>query len=215
MAATGTVQDWINNLTDYGLGDDINADDLMEIINKVIQDVNTRYTWPFLDTTTTVTLAQGTAQVTLPARFNKARGLVIPSLPQVLTPERRDTILRKYAGSLTNTGSPMLYYFIGQNMFVFPIPDQSYSAVLDFAQDETTVTATTVLTSLLMPVKHQDVYFLGILARLYLLEDDTEMFQLFAGRFEKKIVDMMDDVTMHQYDMPERVVDVWDDGFGW
>lgn len=213
--ATGTVQDWIDNLTDYGLGDDIDPDDLVSIFNSVIQDVNTRYAWPFLDATTNVALNAGQAQVTLPARFNKARGFVIPSIPVVLTPERRDTILSRYPGSLTDTGVPSLYYFIGQNMYVFPTPAQSYSAVLDYAQDEVTVTAATGLSSLLMPLKHQDAYFLGILARLYLLEDDTEMYQLFAGRLEKKIIDMMDDVTMHQYDMPERVVDVWDDGWGW
>jgi hypothetical protein len=213
--ATGTVQDWINNLVDYGLGDDILPDDLLDIINKVIQDVNTRMDWSYLQTTGTVTLTQGVAQVTLPARFNKSRGLVIDSVPMVLTPERRETILKRYAGSLTATGTPQFYYFIGQNMFVYPIPQQNYTAVIDYDQDEQVVTASTALASLLLPVKHQDVYFLGILARLYLLEDDTEMYQLFAGRFEKKIVDMMDDVTMHQYDMPERVIDVWDDGWGW
>jgi len=210
--ASGTVQDWLDTLADYGLGDDITSDDLIGIVNSVIQDANTRQAWSFLQATTTVTLQAGQAQVTLPVRFNKAQGLVIDSAPAVLTPERRETIVKKFVGSLTQTGLPEFYYFIGQNLYVYPIPSQNYTAILDYYQDEVVVTAATPLSSLLIPSKHQDVYVLGTLARLFAVEDDTELFSLFSDRYEKKIVDMMEDVSMHQFDMPDRMVDVWDDG---
>lgn len=212
--ATGTVADWVTNLEDYGLGDDIDPDDLLGIFNAVIQDVNTRFAWTFLETTAPVTLTAGTAQVTLPARFNKARTFIIDSVPQILQPERRETILKKYAGFLTQKGCPYNYYFIGQSMFVYPIPDANYTAILDYFQDEVQVTLATSLASLLLPVKHQDVYLLGIIQRLYSVEDDTELYSLFGGRFEKKIVDMMEDLNMHQYDMPDYIVDTYDDGYG-
>lgn len=215
MATTGTVQDWIDNLSDYGLGDDISPDDLLSEVNKVIQDVNSRQTWPYLETTANVTLTAGQALVTAPARLNKVRGLVIDSIGQVLVPERRETIVKKYVGGLTNQGVPFHYYFIGQSMYVYPIPQQSYTAILDYTQDEITVDATTPLASLLLPQKHHAAYFLGLLASLYAMEDDTEMYGLYQSRFEQKIVNMMDDLAMHQLDMPDRVVDVWDDGYGW
>lgn len=212
--ATGTVADWISNLADYGLGDDITSDDLLSIINGVIADVNSRQAWPFLETTASVNTVAGTAQVTLPTRFSKARGIVIDALSWIVTPERRDTILKQYAGYLTQQGTPINYYFIGQNMYLYPVPDQIYALTMDYTQDEVQVTAATSLASLLMPFKHQSVYMWGIIQQLYALEDDTELYNLFGQRFEKKIVDMMEDIDMHQYDMPDRIVDVWDDGVG-
>lgn len=213
--ATGTVADWVTNLADYGLGDDINPDDLLSIINGVIQDVNSRQPWPFLETTSTVTLTAGTAQVPLPTNFSKARAFIIDSLSQVIAPTRREQILKDYAGYITQQGTPYNYYFIGQSMFVYPVPDQNYVCILDYCQDDVQVTLNTVLTSLLIPFKHQSVYMWGIIQQLYALEDDTDLYNLFGARFEKKIVDMMDDINMHQFDMPDRMVDVWDDGLGY
>lgn len=212
--ATGTCADWVTELSDYGLGDDVAPDTLWDTINRVIQDVNSRQAWPFLQTTASLTLTAGQAQVTLPARFNKVRSFVIDSQGRILVPDRRENIVKKFVGSLTSTGLPSNYYFIGNSMFTFPIPDQAYTATLDFVEDEVTVSAATALSSLLMPQKHHEVYFLGILSRLYAMEDDTEMYGLFTSRFEQKIVDMMDDLSMHDYDMPDYVVDVWDDGLG-
>lgn len=208
---SGTVQDWIDGLADYGLGDDISAASILRDINAVIQDVNSRQTWSFLQATAQVTLTASTAAVTLPTGFNKAISFVIDSLPQVIQPERRETIVKQYAGSLTVPGVPRNYYFIAGAMQLYPVPSTTYTGTLDYYRDEVVVTAATTLTSLLMPLKHQDVYELGLIAKLFAVEDDTEMYGLFTNRFEKKIVDMMDDVTMHQLDMPDRMIDVWAD----
>lgn len=202
-----------SELDDHGFEDTGNTRKLA-ILQDTVYDVCSREPWPFLEQTASITLSSGSTSVaTLPSDFRAALALVIPSVG-VLTPERLDTVTKSYLSQSSVSGQPYLYYFIGETMRVYPTPDANYTATLMYLRVHPVLTANSVEADILVPVRHHRVLVLGCLAKLYAMEDDTELSSVFMQQYEQRLQLMEADLWKKQYDRPERVVDIWDDG-GW
>lgn len=204
----------LSELDDHGFEDTSNGRKVA-ILNDVAGDVCSREAWPFLEATATISIDAETV-TGLPADFRSSLALILPG-NGILTPERLDTVTKTFlvGNATTPTGQPYLYYFIGNTMKVWPAPDQAYSAMLMYLKVHPTLAADSVESAILLPPRHHRVLVLGSLAKLYAMEDDTELAALFAAQYEQRIQTMEADLWKKQYDRTDRIVDVWEDPWVW
>jgi hypothetical protein len=184
----------------------------VRFLNATVRQACAKEPWAFLEKEADVTIS--TRQVTLPSDFRAAMALVIPSLPRVLAPERTDTIYKNNTDYATLTGVPCDYYFIGRKMMVRPVPNATYTGKLFYICLHPTMTSASLEADFLIPPDHHQLIVDGTLYRLYSMEDDPENAALFKAYYDQGVAEMVD-TWKRQYDLPDRVVDVWEDGGGW
>lgn len=207
------VQDIYDACDDYGF-EDTSTTRKMEKLMAALHDINSRARWPFLEASDSLTLSSGDDTPTMPSNFGKVAGLFIPSEGINLVPRRRSYITSRFSSSLTDTGTPYYYYFIGTTLHVFRIPDADYTATLDYTKMQPTLTDASVEADILLPARHHEVLVYGTLTRLYAMEDDPELGTYFKNEYEQKIAQMVGDLVITQIDRPNVMEDVWDDD-GW
>lgn len=196
-------------LDDHGFGDTATARKV-EALQATVDEICAREPWPFLEKQNS-TFSLSTSTPTMPTDFRAALSLIIPSVGQVVVPERLDTITKNYPSSLTATGVPFNYYFVANQLTLLPAPDTTYTALLTYLCTHPTITSTSAETVFLIPPRHHRLIVTGTLVKLYMMEDDADLAQGFASEFERLMAVMESDVWKKQYDRTDRVVDVWDD----
>lgn len=197
----------ISELDDHGF-EDTSSTRKVAVLNDAVADVCSREPWQFMEASTD-TFALSVRAPTLPANFRAALTLIIPSLSLIIQPERTDTITKMYPAALLNTGTPNYYYFVGSEMRLLPVPDKTYTATLFYLQHHPVLTAGSLETDILIPVRHHRVVVLGALSRLYAMEDDPELGAIFNAQYEARLQTMEADSWKKQYDRPDRVIDIW------
>lgn len=212
------VSDIISELNDHGF-EDTSDTRKIALINDVIWDINSRNPWRFLRSEATVDFVQGNDSVTLPSDFRAAVSLVIPPTNgqpgAVLTPDEEEGVRKTYMLD-GRTGTPTYYYFVGEALMrLYPTPDMNYTATLDYLRNQVAVSDSTLEAAILLPARHHRAITLGVLSRLYAMEDDTELAAMFEQQFEQRIETMMEDIDRQQFDRPKKVTDVHDDYEFW
>ena len=197
----------IEEMQDHGF-EDTSVQRLTGFLNDAYYDICSREPWPFLEKSTTVDTVAGTDTLSVPSDFNKALRLVIDSQAQYLEPARLDDVTSRFAGLLTNTGLPFLYYFIGDTVKVYPIPDSAYTVTLRYMAVPTELSNND--DTPILPSRHHRAIVLGALVAAYRMDDDPENAAVFEQQFEKRIATMGEDVWKKQYDRPERVYTLFD-----
>lgn len=200
-----TLNDMIQSMRNHGFTDTDSAT-LTELLNDSYEDVWGREAWPFREASTTMDTVANTATVTLPADFGKAVSLVIDSLSLNMIPRRLDSLMHLFSGELTQTGIPYYYYFVGDTMKVYPIPDGVYTITISYIKKFTPMVNGTDTPDL--PSNHR-VVLLGALVSAYDLEDDTDLAVRFEGRFENRLQRVREEWWMQQYDKPDLVHDIY------
>lgn len=207
------VSDIISELNDHGFEDTSDTRKLA-LINDTLWDINSRNPWAFLRKETTVNFVQGSDSVTLPSDFRAVDSLVIPQMG-VIVPEALEGIRKTYQLD-GRTGMPTYYYFSAPGvMRLYPTPDMNYTATLNYYALQNAVGSSDLESAILLPPRHHRAISLGVLARLYAMEDDTELAMMFDQQYETRIAMMTEDVSMQQFDRPQKVVDVHDDYEFW
>ena len=201
----------LSELDDHGFAD-TSSTRKVGCVNDTCWDICSREPWPFLEASTdTFSLVAGQREPVLPTNFRASLSLVVPSLARVLVPERADTIMKNYASMLAANGSPNYYYFVGEKMRLYPVPDANYTATLTYLQHQAELNVSSLETDFLLPPRHHRAIVLGALSKLYSMEDDPEIAAVFESQYEKRIQVIENDLWKKQYDRTDRIVDVWDD----
>jgi hypothetical protein len=212
MALT-TVQDIMDAMTDHGFSDTTPARKT-ELINDAYQDICSREAWPFLEKQATMNTVATVATPVLPTDYNDAISLIIDASQTILVPIRLDDFTKRFAGSLTQVGTPAYYYFVGQVLKLWPVPDGVYAITLSYVSTPAKLVNTTDVP--LLPDRHARAILLGAVASAYDMEDDTDLALKFDQKFEKRIATMKYDLMSQQFDRTDTVYnlhqfdDVWD-----
>lgn len=204
------VSEMLAEMRDHGF-DDLTDTRLLGFINDTYYDVVSREPWPFLEKQVVPTVSSADGSVTSPTDIDKVLKLVDTTLGVRLEPKRGDEFLQMYADLLTTTGNPLLYYFVGSQLYVYPIPT-SATLKLQYLAIPAALTSTPDSTPIL-PTRHHRVLVLGSLVKCYMLEDDAENAAVFTNMYEQRIQQMRADLWMRQYDRPDSIQDV--DGNDW
>lgn len=205
------LNDMKEELADHGF-EDLSDTRLTAFINDAYWDIASREPWPFLEAqVTNITTTAGSADITEPSDFGQVQSIVIDSQGITLQPKRWEWINKNYSGSLTTTGLPYYYYFIGNQVKLYPIPDAAYTLTMQYLSVPTALTAGS--DTPILPTRHHRVIVLGALISAYNMEDDGESADRFEKQYEKRLALMRNDLWQRQYDRPDFVDAIADDDF--
>jgi len=209
-----TVAEIITDIKEHGFTDYTDAQ-LVSIINDAVWDIDSREQWPYLDTSIDLTFAASSSTASnFPAQFSKVLSVVNASTGVVLVPEAFDVIRKSYPTALTTTGEPTRYYFIGTQFNVYPVPGAATTLKMAYTQWQTELTAASIETAILLPPRHHRLIVLKSLENIYLKEDDLQTSNFFSNLFDKRFANMTYDMTMQQFDRPQRIYSVdFDEGW--
>jgi hypothetical protein len=206
------VTDMLSELNDSGFNDSTDARKVL-MINDALWDAAARQPWPFLETTLTLTFSGSSGVPTnLPANYRAAMSVVdVGNSRNKLGFTRLDD-LDGSGTDFTQTGIPLLYYHVGSQLTLWPIPSVTANVRLRYIKKPAALTASTLSAAIEWPVEHHRVLVLGALYKLYDLEDDPELAVRFQGHYEGRLSQMVDEVFTRQYDRPETIgIDPWFD----
>jgi hypothetical protein len=207
-----SVADIIEFLSDNGFTDTGLATKL-DKINTTIYDICSREPWPFLEKSITLTFNGSSSVATnLPTDFRAALALVNPTTGLTLTPWRLDDFTKMYGSQLTQTGPAQMYYFVANQLNVWPVPPADETLILRYIHTPTPVTDATAEASIVVPRQHHEAILLGALYKLYDMEDDPDLAMRYQEHYESKLANMREDMWRKQYDRPDfvHVIDLWD-----
>lgn len=197
--------------------EDSEEDDKVSAINDALQEICTREPWPFLEIAVDIdeTDVGADGLVTLdPAQQSILDIFVTDGSGGKLRWVRRDEHMERNFQNLDEAGTPYWYFFIGDGLYVWPIPGSSTAMRVTYLQLQDLLDADSVEADILLPARHHRLIALGAIVKLHAQEDDPENAALFSSQYEQKLILLRQDMFKKQWDSPDsiRVVDEddWD-----
>ena len=202
--ANTIISAWLDTMEDYGF-DDVEQETLARLIDDAHKENCLREPWPFLERQETITQAAGDATVSTTATLGKVLAFVNKSDEVALTPLRIDSQLKDYVYDLDETGIPTHYYFIADQLYLWPTPDSAKTLKIRFLTEPTTLTTNSDDSDILWPAKHDSVILYGALSKAYYINDDPQgasMQQVMEARLQIARADLWS----KQFDRTDRLV---------
>jgi hypothetical protein len=207
--------DWIDTMEDYGF-DDLDRTTLARLLDDAHKELCLREPWPFLERQDTITQAVNDASVTTAAgiapsgrAIGKVLALVNKTDNVILEPLRTDSQMKDYVYDLDLIGVPTNYYFVGDQLFLWPTPNTTKELRIRYLTEPTTLIENSVDSEIIWPTRHDSVVLYAALSKAYYINDDPQgaaMQQVMEARFQVA----RNDLWMKQFDRPDRIV-VMDD----
>lgn len=113
--------------------------DLTKLILEALNAISTERDWPWLETSATLTTADGTAAYSPPAGWVRTRSLQIPGSAPLDGAASRHELDSLYPS--TSTGQPQSWVVSGDQIRLYPIPDGVYSITHVYYRQETQLSA--------------------------------------------------------------------------
>jgi hypothetical protein len=198
------VSEMLSEVRDHGF-DDLTDSRILSFLNDTYWDICSREAWPFLEATATATV-DSTGKVTAPTNIDKVLSINDTGQGRNLQPMRLDAFTDTYSANLTRTGDPFAYFFIGGDLYVYPI-STSNSLTIRYIRRPAALTVAPDSEPIL-PTQHHRVVVLGSLVKCYMMEDDFENASMFTNAYEKRIFDMRNHLWFQQYDRTDTIQDV-------
>lgn len=218
-----TLDEMYDELDLYGF-DDFEDSQKLTLLNEAYFDIVTREPWPFLESRVSFIVPSGEDKVTNnslvldPAKtsptgpitdLNSVLSLTDTTNDIVLVPERTDVIEKDYR-LLDYSGDPQYYYFVGEDLFLYPT---SLGATYRLYYTKAPSAAETTSDTFLIPARHHSIIVYGALVKAFLVNDDPQA-AVFQNMFEQRYQQMRNDLWIQQYDRTERI-HVLSDSYDW
>lgn len=214
------VQDIIDEIDTAGY-DDLETADKVAFINRAMRAIVNREPWAFrevfddLDASTSVD-ADGLVDYSdLTYEFGGLMDIINTSSSGTsIRWIRRDVHFKDRSASLDLTGTPYNYFFVGRQLYLYPIPTSGTFRVTYLAHqadlDENDVEA-----SILLPAQWHEVIIAGALYRINAREDDPENAAMFKSMHDELMENMRQDLEKVQWDSPDSILFYdWDGPYG-
>jgi hypothetical protein len=196
------VDELFDSLDVHGF-EDVEVVEKEKVLNDVVQEIFSESPWPFLDTFETVDAAgagvDSTGKVTTTIPFTAIRYIRNNSYPERGIRWVREDDLVDAAIDFTEEDIPTCFYFVGSDLYLWPIPTSGTFRV-GMVQVQDDLTAASVESDILLPARHHRILLLGMLFKLHSQEDDAENALMFKQQFDEKLVRMRNDLFKQQYD---------------
>ena len=232
-----TLDEMYDELDLYGFEDFEDSQKLL-LLNESYFDIVTREPWPFLEKMVSFIVPSGVSQITNNSSFrvrnsnntldnsltnpvlipyteysvNSVLSFVDTSNDIVMMPERGDVIEKNYR-LVNNTSTPTRYYFVGDDMYVYPAVNGDTTYRMFFLQLPVAATEDTDTGVYLIPSRHHSIIVYGALVKAFLVNDDPQA-TMFQNLFEQRYQQMRNDVWMNQYDRTDSI-HVLSDSYDW
>jgi hypothetical protein len=212
-----TLDQMYDEMSLYGF-DDFEDEQKLTLLNEAYFDIVTREPWPFLEVIVPdISVPSGVERITnntlvtnSPSDVNAVLSMVDTTNAITMVPERADVIEKNYK-PLSDSGTARAYYFVGDELHVYPPTNGSVSYRLYYTRVPTA--ASTTSDTFLIPSRHHSIIVYGALVKAFLVNDDPQA-AAFQNMFEQRYQQMRVDVWMNQYDRTDRI-HVLTDSFDW
>lgn len=206
------VSEIVSSINDHGF-EDASEDRKVEKINNALWAIEGLAPWPWLEKTTTLNFNGSSPNPTnMPADFKAVLWVTDTTNGVSIWPERASTIRDRYGNNLNDVNDPFAYYFIGNTIYFYPIPESSTGRfTLDYIATQTEVTAATLEAAILLPKRHHEAIVFKALMSLYAMEDDPEQLNVFTNLYNTKVAEMHEDMYRRQYQRADRIFVVDED----
>ena len=209
------TSDMVLELRDHGFDDTTVFTDsrLLSFLNDTYLEFCALEVWPFLEVSSaSLVTTVGNKVLITPTDLRAVLGIVNTTTGRIMNPERRETMVKQFASSLTTRGEPGFYYPLGQTINLMRIPDAVYALQFDYVKRPAALT--TVITGGLdstpiFPVDHHRVLVLGALSRANSMDNDPATSAFYDQLYQGKIQKIRNDLWGWQYDRPDRIVDIF------
>lgn len=194
----------LDTMEDYGF-DDVQRSTLARLVDDAHKELCLREPWPFLEREQPITQAANDNSVTTSSTLGKVLAFVNKTDNTILEPLRTDSQMKDFVYDLDMTGTPTNYYFVGDQLYVWPTPDATKQLRIRYLTEPTTLTSDSDDTEFLWPAKHDSVLLYAALSKAYFINDDPQgatLQQVMDTRFQIA----RNDLWMKQFDRPDRVV---------
>ena len=232
-----TLDEMFDEMDLYGFEDFDDSQKLL-LLNEAYFDIVTREPWPFLEKMTQFIVPSGTSDITVGSSFkvrndnnvldnsltnpvlipfteynvNSVLSFIDLSNDIVMTPVRGDVIEKSYRLS-DDTSTPNTYYFVGDDLYVYPAVSGTTTYRMFFLQLPTAATTVTDTSAYLIPARHHSIIVYGALVKAFLVNDDPQA-AAFQNMFEQRYQQMRNDVWMNQYDRTDHI-HLLSDSYDW
>lgn len=190
-------------IRDFGF-ETVDSDRMYALLNQALQEITNKRPWAWREATTTLTFSGSSASPSN-ASFpvSSMIALTDPSTGNILNPVSRQSYQKRYAQTLSDTGSPLFYYFDGHTLKVWRVPGASQTLTANYLAYQAAVTSSSAEADMLIiPRFHWIVIYL-VLSRLYWKDDDLEMAQFAKAESERLELLMVNEDEMRTgYDRP-------------
>lgn len=122
MPNRSAIRDYVRQQTLIE-SDDWGDDKIDAVINQGLRRLSTRFDWPWLAASTTLSVTTGTTSYTLPTDLRKTASLTRTDKRQRLVEVSPWEILGKWGGDLP-TGTPTSYFVHGRTMHLDRVPSE-------------------------------------------------------------------------------------------
>ena len=198
-----TVQQIIDELASYGFEDIADAEKV-RIINDVIQDVCSRDPWPFLATETTAATVDSAGKVGGITDLGSILFIVDTTSGMALRWMRWDEFTRRFALQLTQAGDPYIYFFKGDDLYVYPI-DTTPTLRIGYQKIPATVVQNDNEAAIAIPARHHWLIVEGCLTKLFAIDDDLENASAHKSMFDERMITMRQDLFKLQWDEADSI----------
>ena len=198
------MTDWIDTMQDYGF-EDFEQTTLARLLDDAHKEVCLREPWPFLEKQETIVQAGADDTVTTVGSLGQVLALVNTTDSNVLVPLRNDTQLKDFVYDLTTTGVPTQYYFIADQLHLWPIPAGNTTLKIRYLQQPGTLTVASADAAILWPARHDSVVLYSALSKAYLINDDPQS-AVMQQVMEQRLQVARNDLWMKQFDRTDRVI---------
>jgi len=232
-----TLNELFDEMELYGFEDFEDAQKLT-LLNEAYFDIVTREPWPFLEKVVSFIVPSGVSQITSGSTFkvrasnnkldnslsnpvliafdeytvNSVLSFIDTTNEIVMTPVRGDTMEKNYRFD-DPTGTPCKYYFVGDDLFLYPAVNGDTTYRLYFLRLPVAATSATDTGAWFIPERHHSVVLYGALVKAFLVNDDPQA-AAFQNMFESRYQQMRSDVWMNQYDRTDHI-HVLSDSYDW
>jgi hypothetical protein len=204
--------DFFSGAQDYGFTD-LSNPTLLRALQGSVDSIERMRPWPFLEATATLTFAGGSSTpVVAPPRIKAMLHANDVSSANRIFPIRLDDYADTVGTNVSTAGSPRTYRMEAGVLKFWPIPPSSTTVRIVYLQFSPRLTETSVEADFLIPARHHEVVFFGMLRRLYDQQDDPELAATMAQQRDQGVADMVEDLMKQQYDEPDfvRLTDIND-----
>jgi len=198
------MTDWIDTMQDYGF-EDFEQTTLARLLDDAHKEVCLREPWPFLEKQETIVQAGNDDTVTTVGSLGQVLAFVNTTDNNVLVPMRNDVQFKDFVYDLTEVAVPTRYYFIADQLYLWPIPDGSKTLKIRYLQQPGTLTVASLDADILWPSRHDSVVLYSALSKAYLINDDPQS-AVMQQVMEQRLQVARNDLWMKQFDRTDRVI---------
>lgn len=186
MPTRANIRDWAREQTLIET-DDFPDDKINAILDQGVRDVATKFDWPFLAKSDSITLVQDQEGYALPADMGKLRAMVLDGT-NVRLREIAPTTAWENEGATPAGGAPRTFFIWGSNVVFRPVPDAAGTVTVYYHKTPTLLANDT-------SEPEWDAQFHLILAdfaaqHMWEREEEFEKAQIFANRYAAGVESM-------------------------